>query len=231
MIASYWIKIYSSIISLLLWPRRQIRNIIDKDPDFGVVLLGILEGVTLSVRASVLSGWHPLPDLMGLNPVLDDIITVGIGNSPGFMMTLTSVAVYGSVIGIALVTVGAALLHYAGMLSGGKATMRESRTTITWAFSPYILMLPIWILAGFFIPESVSLPSYQSITLLNPFSSGYVLGSIFLIDLLFRTFSVGMLILASSEAHHVSYIRATTAVFIAFVPPVAVLIPLQGIGF
>jgi len=216
-------------LTIWAWPKRTVKGIIEDDPNFGVIILGILVGITAALRSSVLNGLHPLPDLIGHNTLLDDIINVGIGHSPGIFMTAASIIIFGSVMGVVLVLLGGFLLRLGGLISGGHGLSKNIRTVVAWSFAPYTILFPIWVLVAIF--NAGDFRQLGIATSIAMSSIGWYLPVLFFLDNAIRILCLTYLIISLADVHKISPIRSVAVVLIAFVPLTLVVIPWQGFHF
>jgi len=84
-----------AFVRLFLRPRATMRWILDDDPNFGVMSISVVAGVTALLRSSLLHGFHPLPGLHGFHPTLDTILAYGIGATPEWPMLIAAIGIAG----------------------------------------------------------------------------------------------------------------------------------------
>jgi len=117
-------------LSIWLWPRRTIRQIIDANPRYGlpiiIVLAGLVRGLGVAVNANV-GDTIETPTILIMAAVL------------GPLAFLLSIYLMGS------------LTRWVGSWLGGEAETEEVRTAFAWAWVPTIYLLPLWLImiAGF----------------------------------------------------------------------------------
>ena len=220
---------FLSYLTIWVRPKNTLRAIIEEDPNFGVIMLGILLGITASLRASVIHGLHPLPDLMGFHPFLDDIIRIGVGRRPGFLMTSASIIVYGSVVGVVLILIGGFLLRVGGMIGGGRGNYNEARAAIAWSFVPYTMMLPVWIIYSILNFSDLRALPASGLHAMEPM--GWFLLSLVLLDSALRIVSLIYLIITVTDIHRIAPAKSVAIVVVAIVPLTLVMIPWQGLPF
>ncbi len=220
-------KLRIPLLSMWARPRNTLGRILADDPNLGVIVIAILIGLTGSLRTSILHGLHPMPDLLGIHPLLDDIINVGIGHSAGILMTSAAILVFGSVMGVLLVAVGGLFLQLSGRVGGGKGQYEHVRAAVAWSFVPYIYMMPVWFLYGLF--------NFRELRMLNiggdPINismMGWTLPSLVILDTIIRVVCIVFLILNLANVHRIAPVKSIAMVVFAFIPLTLILIPWQG---
>ncbi len=209
-------------------PRQTIRTILEEEPDLGIIPLAVMEGVTAVLRESVIHGLHPMPDLIGLQPLLDEIIWYGVGSSPSVMMTAASIFISGGLFGVGMVIVGALLLRYAGILVRSGVIYRETRALLAWSFAPYTIMISVWLvfgLANWEVFRATGFP-YGPV---NPFEAEPAITLLLLIDYAMRIFCTVLLVIAAVETLKLSVGRVIITVILAFGPPFMLLMYWTGV--
>jgi hypothetical protein len=112
---------------LTMWysPRKTIRQIVDTDPQKQILLLSALLGIS----------W-----------ALNQLSSRNVGDKFSFISVLFAAIIGGSIIGVILVYLVGALLHWTGQKFGGKAPVEHLRAAYAWSWIPNIWMLFIWLL-------------------------------------------------------------------------------------
>jgi len=112
---------------LTIWysPRKTIRHIVDTNPQNQVFLLSALIGIS----------W-----------TLDQLSSRNAGDKLSFFYVLSAALIGGSIVGVALVYLMGALLHWTGKKFGGKAPVEHLRAAYAWSWIPNIWMLPVWLI-------------------------------------------------------------------------------------
>lgn len=221
----------SPYFSIWLRPWETVQRILDDDPNHGVITIAIIVGVTAALRTSVLHGLHPLPDLVGLTPLLDDIIRVGIGgNRADPIMTAAAVFVFGSLMGVGLVFLGGILLRLGGLLGGGRGHYEQIRSAVAWSFVPYMAMFPAWFLFAVLNAGRLRAVSWGNAPI-HMTAFGWDLTLLFLVDLAVRLTCIVFLIINIARIHRIRPVLSVALVLLAFVPITFILIPSQGFSF
>ncbi|MBZ0265974.1 hypothetical protein K8I28_15050 [bacterium] len=218
------------LLKFLISPKQTIARLLEIDPHFGVVWLGILEGITAALRSSVIHGLHPLPDFVGINSFIDKIIHFGLGESPSLAITIFAIVAYGSLLGTTLVLLGSLLVRITGIFVGGRVRHRGHRTAIAWSFLPYLIALPVWAVFATLNYSSLRLQSF-------PYGSAYPwelfspLNLLLLFDYLLRIVSVFYLVRTISTVQKLTTWRSCAAIALAFIPFFTLLALSQKFGF
>jgi len=216
---------------MLVRPQHTLRWILDTDAHFGVVLIALVEGVTAALRASALHGLYPLPDWIGLHPLVDNVVTYGVGSSPGWAMTSAAIGIYGGVLGVALVNLAAVLLTYVGRIFGGQARFSETRAAVAWSFAPYTLMIVLWLLYVVLAGSGLRLSGF-------PFGARFPwqgmepgLAVLLTLDYAVRLWCVVYFVQSVAIAHRIRTLAAGLLVLLLLGPLTAGLIIGQRFGF
>lgn len=217
-------------LRMFFQPRQTMRWILVHDPNYGVMMIAMLAGITAALRSSVIHGLHPLPDLMGLSPLLDEVITYGIGPSAGIPMTMATIGVYGAVLGVMLVLFGALFLLVLGWILGGEGRYSEVRSALSWSFVPYSWLMPLWGGLALWRFEEVRAWSF-TYGIILPWELDGLFAFMLFVDYAIRIFCLVWLVLKLSVALRVSSWRAAVVVVLAFTPLALLLVPWQGFGF
>lgn len=215
---------------LLLEPRNTIRWILTHDPNYGVSMIAIVAGITTALRSSVLHGLHPLPGLVGFNSLLDEIIAYGIGPSAGPILSVITIAIYGALLGILFVWIGALLLLIVGWLFGGQGRYNAVRAALAWSFVPYSWLLPAWILYTALNAGALRSASF-SYGVVLPWQAHGWLAVLMFADYALRILGIVWLVLKLSVALRISVRKAFLVVGITVLPPIASFGPSQLFGF
>lgn len=112
-------------LSIWLWPRRTLRQIVDADPRYALPFLIILAGLARGLSTS--TSRH-LGDTIALPTVL---LLAAILGPLGWL-----VGVYG----------GGLIMGTIARLLRGEAEQEEVRATLAWSSVPHIALLPAWLL-------------------------------------------------------------------------------------
>lgn len=114
-----------------------------------------------------------------------------------------SLLAYGSTLGIVLNLLGAFFLRSMGVAMGGEIGRRGHRAAIAWSFTPYILMLPVWII--------YALLNFQSLrnTGINygpvmPWETGHIMAILLSLDYAIRLLSMFYLALSYTIVQKIS---------------------------
>ncbi len=218
------------IFNILRDPTGTINRILSTDPNTGVMILGVLGGVTTALRTSTIHGLHPLPDLIGYHPVLDDIIQIGVGPSAGWMMTMVSVFVYGSTIGTLILLFGSILYRLALRAISVKISFHEARSIVAWSFAPYTYFFLFWAAMARFGMDHLRVNSYP-FGALFPWHLDLGLGSVLALDYIMRFGCVFFLITNTSRLLALPLWKTALAVLTAFIPFSLWFIATQRFGF
>jgi len=217
-------------IRLFFWPRNTIKWIINHDPNYGVMLIAMLSGVTAAIRTSAIHGLHPIPDLIDIHPLLSDIIAFGIGASASLPMSVATISLYGGTLGVLLLFAGSAGLLIIGWLLGGVGRYQEVRAALAWSFVPYTWLFPVWAIYSLANSFELRLASFSFGTYF-PWEVVGSLSVMLLIDYLVRIFCLVWLVLKLSVVLRTSITRTIFIVLISFLPPAILLAPWQSFSF
>ena len=111
---------------LTMWysPRKTIRQIVDTKPQKQILFLSALLGIS----------W-----------ALNQLSSRNSGDKLSFISVLIVAVFGGSIVGVVLVYLMGALLHWTGGKFGGKAPVEHLRAAYAWSWIPNIWMLLIWL--------------------------------------------------------------------------------------
>jgi len=218
------------MLRILFAPRSTMRWILNHDPNYGVSMIAMSAGITAALRASILHGLHPLPDLMGLFPLLDEVVAYGIGPSAGLFLSVATIAIYGSVIGVFAVWVGALVMWLIGRLVGGQGRYQAVRASLAWAFVPYTWILPAWLIYAVLNVEPLRAASFNYGALM-PWELPSGLAILLGVDYLLRIIGFVWAGLKLSVALNTSLTKSFIIAIIVILPPILVFAPWQGFGF
>ena len=207
-----------------------MRWILHHDPNYGVMMIAMFAGITAALRNSVMHGLHPLPDLVGHSELLNAVVAYGIGPSAGMVMTAVTISIYGSLLGVFLVTIGSFLLLSIGWIFGVYARFQDVRAALVWAFVPYSWLAPIYIIVGLLKFDALRSQSFAFGTLF-PWEVGGGIGWLLWLDYFLRFFCLIWLVLKLSVAMDQPLWKTAVIVTIAILPPAILLVPWQGFGF
>jgi hypothetical protein len=215
---------------MLLEPRNTIRWILTYDPNYGVSMIAILAGITAALRTSVLHGLHPAPNLMGITPLLDEVIAFGIGPSAGVLLSVITLALFGSLLGILMIWVGALSLLFVGWIFGGQGRYNAVRAALAWAFVPYSWLLPLWLLYAILNLSELRSGSFSYAAVMPWEVSGW-LAALMWLDYAVRILAFVWLVLKLSVALRISVRRSIIVSALVLLPPIILLAPWQYLGF
>lgn len=207
-----------------------MRWILANDPNYGVMLIAILAGITALLRSSAVHGLHPLPGFVGLHPVLDSVIAYGIGATPSVPMLVATIAIAGALFGVLAVYLGALLLWLIGLIAGGRGRYRDVRAALAWAFVPYSWLLPFWI-AGVLIFGAELRVSGFSYSAFLPSLDSWVLLALVVVDYGTRLFCLVQLVMKLSVAHRCTIWQAGVCTAIASIPLAYAVARFNAAGF
>lgn len=191
-------------LTIWIWPRRTIRQIIDADPSYQFVLLIILQGIA---RGLDVSSNRNLGDTMSL---------------PGILLLSAIMGPIGWLIGV---YIWGTLLRWTGSWLGGEADSADVRAAIAWSGVPAIAILLLWIpIVTLSRGEifSSSLPIVEAHPLLALPLLGFLL-----IQIALSLWILGLSVLCLAEVHRFSIWRSLAASFLGavifFVPSACLL--------
>lgn len=207
-----------------------MRWILHHDPNYGVMMIAMFAGITAALRNSVVHGLHPLPDLVGHSELLNSIVAYGIGPSAGLVMTAVTISIYGSLLGVLLVTFGSSLLLSIGWVFGVNARFRDVRAALVWSFVPYSWLAPIYVLYGLIHFQTIRTESFAFGTIF-PWDVTGGFAWLLWFDYGLRLFCLVWLVLKLSVAMDQPIWKTAIIVAIAVLPPAILLVPWQGFGF
>lgn len=150
-----------AFVRLLLQPRTTMRWILEDDPNYGVMIISLLAGVTAMLHSSLLHGLHPLPGLHGFHPTLDSILALGVGATPEWPLLIAAIGICGGLFGVLAIYVGAFLLWFLARLSGGRGKYQEVRSALAWSFVMYSWLLPLWIMLAILQGPELRMQSFS----------------------------------------------------------------------
>ncbi|MCB2198108.1 hypothetical protein KQI63_01810 [bacterium] len=195
------------------------------------MMIAMFAGITAALRNSVIHGLHPLPDLVGHSELLNSIIAYGIGPSAGLVMTAVTISMYGSLLGVFLVTLGSFVLLSIGWTFGINARFKDVRAALVWSFVPYSWLSPIYMLYGLVQFNEIRNESFVFGTVYPWDVGGGVLSWLIWFDYAIRLFCLVWLVLKLSVAMDQPIWKTAIIVGIAILPPAILLVPWQGFGF
>ena len=111
-------------LSIWIWPRKTIRQIVDADPRYGVTLLAILAG---------------------FGQALDEASSGDMGDTLSLPAIFVLCAILGPIGGLISLYFAAALWRWTGSWLGGKASSQEVRAAIAWSSVPNIWAMLLWV--------------------------------------------------------------------------------------
>lgn len=115
---------YQPFATIWLHPRRTVRQIVARDPQYLVI---------------------PLACLAGVGRVLDRASMRSMGDDAPTVAILAIAVVAGPLTGIIGLFIGSALIGFTGKWLGGKAPGEHIRTALAWGYVPSIAALVLWI--------------------------------------------------------------------------------------
>lgn len=216
--------------AVLFRPRMAMRWILNNDPNYGVVMIAMLCGLTAAMRSSVLHGLHPVPDLIGFHPLIDSIIAYGIGATPGIPMLITSLLIYGSVLGVFLVIIGTLGLLIPGKILGGSGGFRNVRAALSWSFVYYAWLLPLWLILALVEGEALRSTGFSFQPVL-PWELSGIKAVVLVLDYLLRIYCLVILTFKLSEALRIALWRSVLTVALVSLPVLQFFAPWQRFGF
>jgi hypothetical protein len=213
-----------------LRPRSRIEWIIHHDPNYGVMMVAMFCGIAAAIRSSVIHGLHPIPDLMGLMPIVDSIIAYGIGPSASIVISLVTIALYGAVSGVMMVFAGSLLLTFVGWVFGGSARFIEVRSALAWSFAPYAWFIIVWTIFTLFNVSDIRQSSFSYGAVL-PWEMTGMMAFLMVIDYIVRIVCVVWLIISLSTVLRISIFRTILVILFSLGPITIFLIINQAFGF
>ena len=190
---------------LTIWtePRRTIRQIVDRDPSYGVLLIAALAGALSALEAR----WMAMPA------------------HPGAMTWPLFVAVsagFGAILGIVSLYVDGFLLKWTGAMLGGVATYAEVRAALAWSEIPAIAAVVIGIAA---ILAGVAEPMGLGMSPMGQRGAGLEL-----LHLVFGAWSLVISLKCLGEVHRFSAWRALGSIIVLILAIVVVIFVLIMAG-
>ncbi len=206
-----------AFLRVALRPRMTMRWVLEDDPNFGVMIISLVAGITAILRTSLLHGMHPLPGLMGLHPQLDSIIAYGIGATPEWPLLIATVGIAGGLLGLMGVYLGALLLWPVGLILGGSGRYADVRSALAWSFVPYSWLLPLWIMVTILEGPELRLTGFNYLTMLPGADSALIIWILVICDYTLRVLGLVWLVLRLSVAHRFTLLKAVinTGVIVA----------------
>ena len=181
-------------LSIWLWPRRTIRQIVGADPRYGLPLIVVLAGLARGLGTAVSA-------------------------NAGDTVTLPTILILAAVLGplgwLLSIYVGGALLRWVGSWLGGEGEAEEVRAALAWATVPTIYMLPLWLAmialfgAGLFASD---IPRLQA----NPLLAVPLL-AFSLLDVGAALWAQVLLFLGLAEVHRFSVWRGLATWFLTLI--------------
>jgi hypothetical protein len=194
-------------LTVWIWPRRTIRQIVDADPRYRFVLLVVLAGFARG---------------------LDFSSNRSIGDTVSLPTIFLLAAIMGPIGWLIGVYIWGGLLRWTGSWLGGEANSAEVRAAVVWSGVPAIAILLIWIpIVALSRGEifSSSMPTVEAQPLLALPLLGF-----FLIQIVLSLWSLGLSVLCLAEVHRFSVWRSLAAALlgaIIFIVPLACLLALM----
>ncbi|MDY7041747.1 MAG: Yip1 family protein, partial [Chloroflexota bacterium] len=178
---------------LTIWvkPRQTIRRIVDSDPQHQVILLAMLGGIFQVLNQS--SSRH-LGDTLSL-PII--FLLCGIA---------------GPIVGIFLLCVEGALLHWIGSRFGGQASPAEVRAACAWSSVPNIWSQILWIPQFALLGKDLFTSEIPKIAA-NPFLALIFLGFLG-VQLVIAVWAFVVLLICLGEVHRFSIWKALATTLI-----------------
>lgn len=181
-------------LSIWLWPRRTIRQIVDANPRYGlpliIVLAGLVRGLGVTINTSA-GDTLETPTILIMAAILGPL---------GYLL---SVYVMGS------------LMRWVGGWLGGEAETEEVRAAFAWSMVPTMYLLPLWLImiAGFGASLFASdIPQLHA----NPLLALPLL-AFSLLDLAVSLWAQVLLFLGLAEVHRFSFWRGLATWFLGLV--------------
>jgi hypothetical protein len=197
---------------LTIWvrPRRTIRRIVDSDPQHQVILLAVLDGIIL---------------------VLGQALSKHLGDTLSLPVIFLICAVAGPIVGIALLYVVGALMHWIGGRFGGRGSLAEIRAAFAWASVPSVWSQILWIPQFIIFGKDLFTSATPRIAT-NLFVTLGLIGLLG-VQLAIAPWAFVMFLICLSEVHRFSIWKAlaTTVVciLVLFVPIFCVQLLLSGL--
>lgn len=193
---------------LTIWtrPRATMRAIVDTNPSFRVLPIAMVGGVlqAIQLEASIFAGeWVSISTLL--------VIAV----------------VFGPLVGVALLYLGAWLVELSCRLLRGEADSREVRSVLAWSSVPILATIPLWILRIALLGRELftfDKPSYFS----SPILRNVVIAST-VPELVLSVWWMVVTVKALAEVQRFSAWRAFNSMLLLIVPPM-ILIVILAIG-
>lgn len=191
-------------LTIWIWPRRTIRQIVDADPKYWLPLLIVLEGLA---RGLDIASNRNLGDTLSLSGIL---VLAGVMGPLGWLIG---------------VFIWSGLLRWTGSRLGGQAESTEVRAAIVWSGIPAVGILLLWIPILALLGKemfSSSLPTVEAQPLL-----ALPLLALLLAQTVLSLWSLGLSILCLAEVHRFSVWRSLAATFLSaaiFAVPIACLL-------
>jgi hypothetical protein len=177
---------------LTMWikPRQTIRRIIDSDPQHQVILLAILVGIA---------------------QVLGQSSSRNLGDKLSLPIIFLVCGVAGPIVGIVLIYVVGALMHWIGSRFGGQASPAEVRAAYVWSSVPTIWSQILWIPQFALFGRDLFTSATPRIAAV-PFLVFVLLGFLG-IQMAIALWAFVLLVICLSEVHRFSVWRAFATIF------------------
>lgn len=217
-------------VRMFLQPRATMRWILQADPNYGVMSIALLAGITAFLRSSLVHGFHPLPGLVGIHPNLDAVIAYGVGATPAYGLHAATIIIAGALFGVVGVYLGGWFLFMLGRMIGGIGPYRDVRSALSWAFVPYSWLLPLWIVAAVLFGPELRMESFAYDAILPPPDRLFLTMLVFA-DYWLRAFCLVWLVAKLSVAHRFAIWRSLLTVLVAAIALVYLAPRYAPLGF
>ena len=197
-------------ITIWVEPRQTIRRVVDSDPQHQVILLAILGGII---------------------QVLNQSSSRNLGDTLSLPIIFLVCGIAGPIVGIVLLYVVGALMHWIGSLFGGQASPVEVRAAFAWSSVPNIWSQILWIPQFALLGKDLFTSATPKIAA-NPFLALILLGFLG-VQLIIAVWAFVVFLICLGEVHRFSTWKAlaTTLVsgLVIFVPIFCILVLLSGL--
>ena len=181
-------------LSILTSPRKTIRQIVEYDPNYRLIILSAIYGFSA---------------LLGIAQNLK------LGDKLDVYMIIIPAIILAPLWGYILFSVSSWFILFTGKWLGGKATFKQVRAATAWANVPSIVNVLMWILLMIAFGSSL----FQDVVNKTALPPGkiFVVFSIMLVQLVASIWSLVIYINAIAEVHMFSILRAIFNIIIAMI--------------
>jgi hypothetical protein len=190
-------------LTIWIWPRKTIREIVDADPGYRVTLLAMLAGFAQA---------------------LSEATSENMGDTLSLPIIFLLCAILGPIGGLISLYVMAGLWRLTGSWLGGKASSQEVRAAIAWSSVPVIWAMLLWIPYLAIFREEMftsAMPRTESSLLLLLLLLGFGL-----VEIVIGLWRIVVLLQCLGEVHRFSAWRALGAFILG---PLLIALPLLGL--